>query len=340
MNSFATRFSTTEAEREIKQLQKEEDEISDAMWGSAAGFGNLMNGTHSFNIPAVADPAAFLRLHTDDHADPNCRIKIQHGTTTLAFRFQGGVIVAVDSRATAGSYIASGTVRKVIEINPYLLGTMAGGAADCQYWETYLGIQCRLHELRNKERISVAAASKYLSNLVYSYKGMGLSMGTMICGWDKTGPAVFYVDSDGTRLKGDIFSVGSGSTFAYGVLDQGYRWDLTDEEAQELGRRSIYAAGHRDAFSGNTCNLYHVKEDGWKFIGNYDITTLHYDGPGDVPGATGGGYGYEVRTGGRSPYQSQRFSNIRETLLKVILLNCRLSKCAMLLVYLVMARDA
>jgi hypothetical protein len=50
-------------------------------------------------------PAAFLRLHTDDHADPSCRIKIQHGTTTLAFRFQGGVIVAVDSRATAGSYI-------------------------------------------------------------------------------------------------------------------------------------------------------------------------------------------------------------------------------------------
>lgn len=52
-----------------------------------------------------------------------------------------------------------------------------GGAADCQYWETYLGIQCRLHELREKERISVAAASKYLANLVYSYKGMGLSMG-------------------------------------------------------------------------------------------------------------------------------------------------------------------
>ena len=91
----------------------------------------------------------------------------------------------------------------------------------------------------------------------------------MICGWDKTGPAVFYVDSDGTRLKGDLFSVGSGSTFAYGVLDQGYRWDLTDEEAKELGRRSIYAAGHRDAFSGNTINLYHVKQEGWDFIGWY-----------------------------------------------------------------------
>jgi 20S proteasome subunit beta 5 len=187
---------------------------------------------------------------------------------------------------------ASGTVKKVIEINPYLLGTMAGGAADCQYWETYLGIQCRLHELREKERISVAAASKYLCNLVYSYKGMGLSMvsplsctlffqapliawitqGTMICGWDKTGPALFYVDSDGQRMKGDVFSVGSGSTFAYGVLDQGYHWDLTDDEAKELGRRSIYAAGHRDAFSGNTVNLYHVKESGWEFIKNYNFS--------------------------------------------------------------------
>lgn len=218
---------------------------------SAQNQNQLMGAPGQFDLPNM-DPATFLSQYTDvDSSNPAAKIKLAHGTTTLAFRFKGGIIVCVDSRATAGSYIASGTVKKVIEINPYLLGTMAGGAADCQYWETYLGIQCRLHELRNKERISVAAASKYLSNLVYSYKGMGLSMGTMICGWDKTGPALFYVDSDGTRLKGDIFSVGSGSTFAYGVLDQGYKWDLSDDEAQELGRRSIYAAAHRDAYSGN-----------------------------------------------------------------------------------------
>lgn len=31
-------------------------------------------------------------------------------------------------------------------------------------------------------------------------------------------------------------------------------------------------------------------------IGNYDITKLHYEGPGaDVRGATAGGYGYDVR---------------------------------------------
>ena len=38
---------------------------------------------------------------------------------------------------------ASQTVKKVIEINPYLLGTMAGGAADCSYWERQLAFECR-----------------------------------------------------------------------------------------------------------------------------------------------------------------------------------------------------
>lgn len=160
-----------------------------------------------------AEPAAELNqlLQT--------KMPVRQGTTTLAFKFQHGVVVAVDSRATAGPYIASQSVKKVIEINPYLLGTMAGGAADCSYWERELGRRCRLYELRSGERISVAAASKMLANMVYSYKGMGLSMGTMVTGWDKHGPGLYYVDNDGTRLSGDVFSVGSGSTFAYGVLD-------------------------------------------------------------------------------------------------------------------------
>jgi len=113
----------------------EDNDFSDAMWGSEAGFGTLAKGVPGFVVPSVPDvgtpflsssiinvcvellqPAAFLRLHTDDHADPSCRIKIQHGTTTLAFRFQGGVIVAVDSRATAGSYVGVYTSGRVVAL--------------------------------------------------------------------------------------------------------------------------------------------------------------------------------------------------------------------------------
>ncbi|TKA45388.1 Proteasome subunit beta type-5, partial [Cryomyces minteri] len=79
-----------------------------------------------FALPPISQPSSWLRAMTDDYSNPNCPIKIAYGTTTLAFRFQGGIIVATDSRATAGNWIASQTVKKVIEINNCLLGTMAG----------------------------------------------------------------------------------------------------------------------------------------------------------------------------------------------------------------------
>merc|ERR1712241_798877 len=166
----------------------------------------------------------------------DAKINFLHGTTTLAFKYNGGIIIAVDSRATGGMHIFSGRVKKIIEINRYLLGTMAGGAADFMYWERVLSKQCRLYELRNHERISVAAASKLLSNICFSYKGMGLSMGVMIAGYDKKGPGLYYVDSDGTRTDGKVFSVGSG-----GIV-----------------------------------RVYHMTKDGFKVISEEDCMDLHY----------------------------------------------------------------
>ncbi|KAF7327165.1 Proteasome subunit beta [Mycena kentingensis (nom. inval.)] len=279
MHAFVNRFASTATIRPLLRAHGQEDDI--AGWGSQGGINAALP---SFAVPNVADPIAFLQMHTDDK-DPDCRIKLQHGTTTLAFIFQGGIVVAVDSRATMGDYVASGTVKKVIEINPYLLGTMAGTAADCQYWETYLGSQARLHELRNGgEDVR-----------------MGLGMGTMICGWDKTGPSIYSVSSDGSRLKGTLFSEGSGSPHAYGVLDQGYSYNMSSDAALDLARRAIYAAGHRDAYTGNSCNLYWVTEDGWHFVGNYDVSEMHYEGVADASvGGAGQPYGYELRAHGKS----------------------------------------
>jgi len=226
-------------------------------------------------LPPVQQPSTFIK---DVFEMPNAppAIKMLHGTTTLSFVFQGGIIVAVDSRSTMGAYIASQSVQKVIRINPYLLGTMAGGAADCSFWERELGRRTRLFELRNKERMSVAAASKVLANIMFYYRGSGLSIGSMIAGWDKKGPSIYYVDSDGTRLKGGRFCVGSGGTYAYGVLDSGFRHDLSVEDACELGRRAIYHATHRDAYSGGTVNVFHISEAGWKHISAEDTDVLYW----------------------------------------------------------------
>lgn len=234
------------------------------------------NYSDSMKILAPPFPPSELAKVMKNQDGSDAKINFLHGTTTLAFKYQGGIIIAVDSRATGGMYIFSGNVKKIIPINQYLMGTMAGGAADCMYWERVLSKQCRLYELRNKQRISVAAASKLLSNICFEYKGYGLSMGTMIAGWDKKGPGLYYVDSDGTRTDGKVFSVGSGSIFAYGVLDKGFRHDLTDQEAYDLGQRAIYHATFRDAASGGVVRVVHMKEDGYHIMSETDCMELHY----------------------------------------------------------------
>jgi 20S proteasome subunit beta 5 len=230
----------------------------------------------AFPLAPVENPLTFCLDIKKSGVAPGL-MDFKHGTTTLGFVFKHGIIIAVDSRASMGSYIGSQTVKKVIEINDFLLGTMAGGAADCSFWERHLTRLCRMHELRTKERISVAAASKLLANIFFQYRGQGLSCGTMVAGWDKKGPSLYMVDDNGERFKGQRFSVGSGSPFAYGVLDTGYRHDLSVEEAVELGRRSIYHATHRDGASGGVVRVYHVHEKGWtKVIAGEDVNELHW----------------------------------------------------------------
>jgi len=169
-------------------------------------------------------------------------------------------------------------VRKVIEINDYILGTMAGGAADCQFWEKYIAMQCRIYELRNGVPPSVAMASMMLCSIMRQYKGYGLSMGTMFTGSDKSGASLYYIDNDATRLRGRLFAVGSGGTFAYGVLDTNYRYDMSLDEAVALGIRAISSATFKDSSSGGVVRIYHVTNHGtWDLIHDQiDVSELHY----------------------------------------------------------------
>ena len=72
----------------------------------------------------------------------------------------------------------------------------------------------------------------------------------MIAGYDKRGPGLYVIDNDGLRVAGNCFSIGSGSPYAFGVLDTEYRHDMSDKEAYELAKRAIYHATMRDPYSG------------------------------------------------------------------------------------------
>lgn len=225
-------------------------------------------------------------------------LEFAHGTTTLSFVYQGGIVAAVDSRASLGNFVGSKTTQKVLPVNSHILGTMAGGAADCMFWIRKLKTYALLHELTNNgRRMSVARASRLLSNFLYQNRGLDLSVGTMIMGYDDDGsnnggaavvgggkgntnddsssssppPRIYYVDNTGVRIEGDLFAVGSGGTFALGILDTERRYDMTDDEAIALGIKAIRHATFRDAHSGGYINVYHITKHGWKKVFTEDL---------------------------------------------------------------------
>jgi 20S proteasome subunit beta 5 len=71
--------------------------------GEADAPTNLFKDT-SFLLPPVDNPQSFLDTVFEGPGAPP-KLDFAHGTTTLGFVYKGGVIVAVDSRASMGNYI-------------------------------------------------------------------------------------------------------------------------------------------------------------------------------------------------------------------------------------------
>uniref|UniRef100_A0A3Q3M9P2 Proteasome subunit beta n=1 Tax=Mastacembelus armatus TaxID=205130 RepID=A0A3Q3M9P2_9TELE len=184
---------------------------------------------------------------------------LSHGTTTLGFIFQGGVIAAADTRASAGGLVACPAVHKITPLHSHLVVTSSGSGADCMLWERILTREIRLYQLRHRRRLSIRGAAKLLSFMLHPFKG-----------------CLIYVCSDGARLQGDVISVGSGSPYAYGVLDRGLSWDLSKDEAITLAREAVFRATHRDAYSGNNVDVFHVTAQGWKQRQREDLKEEYY----------------------------------------------------------------
>ncbi|XP_075937638.1 proteasome subunit beta type-11b [Anarhichas minor] len=234
---------------------------------------------------------------------------MSHGTTTLAFLFQGGVLAAADTRSSCSGLVACPASQKILPIHSHLVGTTSGTSADCALWKRILSRELRLYQLRHGRRLSTSGAAKLLSHMLHPFKGTELCVAATLCGWDggevgegldhggaKTdlsgrrettgrfvrekasfsGPSLCYVCSDGTRLQGTLFSVGSGSPYAYSILDQGVRWGLTVDEATSVAREAVYRATHRDAYSGNCVDVYHVSSKGWTRRSREDLKEEYY----------------------------------------------------------------
>jgi 20S proteasome alpha/beta subunit len=86
--------------------------------------------------------------------------------------------------------------------------------------------------------------------------------------------AVYYVDSEGSCVEGDMFCVGSGSQIAYTVLDSVVLRALTKEEALHTALWAVKHATHRDGFSGGYINVLEVNSTGIFHVQRVDCRDL------------------------------------------------------------------
>ncbi|MBD3185941.1 proteasome subunit beta [Candidatus Bathyarchaeota archaeon] len=198
----------------------------------------------------------------------NQQEKVKTGTTTVGIITKDAVILGADKRATMGAFVASKTAKKIHKIDDHAAATIAGGVADAQYLMDYLSTQSRLYSLRNGRKMSIRALSKTLSNKLYSAKRQGpraiYQVHHLLGGIDEKGPHLFDIGGYGSILEEKFSSTGSGSVFAYGVLEDGYSGDLDIKAGIDLVKRAVNAAISRDIASGNGIDLVIITRDGFE----------------------------------------------------------------------------
>ncbi|MDL2245994.1 archaeal proteasome endopeptidase complex subunit beta [Methanobrevibacter sp. OttesenSCG-928-K11] len=197
--------------------------------------------------------------------------KILEGTTTVGITCADGVVFASERRASMGNLVAHKVAEKIFEIDDHIVTTIAGSVAGAQQLMKIISAEVSLYKMRNGEAISIEAASSLASSILGSNP---LYVQTLLGGVDNKGPAIYSLDPAGGVIKDTFISTGSGSTFAYGVLEDRYHDDIKVDEGLELAVRSIKAAAERDTYSGNGYLVAKVDKNGTKMLEQKEIDDI------------------------------------------------------------------
>ena len=174
--------------------------------------------------------------------------RLKSGTTTLGMVFKDGVLLAADMQSTS-HYVESRVERKIYPITDRIAVTTAGIVGDLQFLVRILKVEAKLYEMENG-KITTKAMATLLSNILHANRWFPYIVAILLGGYDEK-PELFAIDPFGGVGKGEkYFVTGSGGPLALGVLEAGYREDMSEEEAVELAKKALKAARERDVFTG------------------------------------------------------------------------------------------
>lgn len=192
--------------------------------------------------------------------------ELKTGTTTIGIVYKDGVVLATEHRATMGNVIAHKDVRKLFKIDNNLGLTVAGLVGDAQLLARYIKAEVELYKLKRNTKMSVNSAATLLSNIMrggggsYGFYYVGLIIG----GIDANGGHVYSLDAAGGSIRDEYVSVGSGSPYAYGVLEDHYKKGMSEDDAISLAIRALNAAMRRDSASGDGYAVSVINKEDYK----------------------------------------------------------------------------
>ena len=179
-----------------------------------------------------------------------------HGTTVLALRFDGGVVMAGDRRATAGNSIEHRAMEKVFAADRHSAVAIAGSAGMAVEMVRLFQVQLEHYEKVEGVALSLSGKANQLAQMVRSHLPMamqGFVVVPLFCGFDVergVGRIFTYDPAGGHYEETDFQTTGSGGRDARTTIKLGYRENQSREDAIELAVLALYEAADADSATG------------------------------------------------------------------------------------------
>merc|ERR1711920_395237 len=175
---------------------------------------------------------------------------VSTGTTIMAVKFDGGVVMGADSRTSTGDYVANRASRKISKVHDRIFVCRCGSAADTQALAGFVTNYLGQHAVELGKLPTVNTAASLFKMLAYNNKDR-LMAGLIIAGWDeKRGGQVYSVPLGGSVHRVPLACDGSGSGYISGLIDATYKPGMTESECVEFVTKAVSHAMARDGSSG------------------------------------------------------------------------------------------
>ena len=199
---------------------------------------------------------------------------VYHGTTTVGLVCSDGVVLATDTRVTAGGFIAHKRGKKLLKIDNNIAMTISGGVADAQNVVDTLKYYTNLYTIEKGRPMPVKAAAQVVSNMLFSSRLYPFIADVLVGGVDRSGGSLFNVDFFGSINQEKMIATGSGSPVAYGILEAEFNEGMTVTKAYPLAAKAIIAATRRNVATGDHFDVAILDKEGFRELSEQEKDKL------------------------------------------------------------------